>query len=1302
MKYDELSNSENSEKLRDYMKTAINAGIANEVTIEDIIHLKRSTMIRHMQEAIIPLRSARNRAETVIRQNIDNLYTYIDPNDDTAKKKFKDIINTLNENELWSIIQNRWSIIDFLHNYFGIAREAIKFKMIDFQPIIDKIEDDDDLKRTFVQSATQYKKFGTPISIFNLGRLFSHFEGDLAIRQELCDLFDMRFTLDEAKSLGLIDDATIEKKIKAYISEPIWKKLSDEDKKILTHRLMSDRGLMFRYSDFGSAIWTSEASDFVSKKIHTYMQRSKPDGGSVEGIMQYLEIDGSWRVHSSFLQSIQKNPATKLNVRDIEKLKQWSVLVVPSEKWFPLYVKIMETDVMQDEANLGITRAVLNGSAPWTVGWPKYEDFITYDDLYQELSRMPVWTRVFSEPEFAEFFAQSDDELTHTSPLDDENAKIKNVEESESNKDFAWLKAEIDKIDPERCDIVFKEGMTFVSTTWDGESGTWTIDSIDEGSNTLKIASSSIIEGPISFSDFLEGAKDQWFERIANIEDDNDLLRILEKYGVKSGTTINKNHDLAIESQVTNNKGKVETKEQVYKYFQSQSGGHIFVGGFKDGMVDLAEFSWTTSLADLQKKWNDGTLKDEDIDGNYTFRKVTYGAFVKYLKDNDMYATTDDLLVPRATAWYDPKDPKFNRDIVSAWTKNFGSVADMILAGKWLFQAVEHYFEKYSRLNASRISLRAWRMMGLPEDVLIQLQADEVASIKEIIQKYEDNFRWLNGPKARMRALKTVQNKHAQPEEVAAAILFMLKGYGQLYAEDNMHAQWSEAFINGLINACGITWSGLVEAKQKARDKARAMIGNEWENPREPTEEEMIWAFCKSMDGNFDKYPMAATLIKSLWWPSGYEAAWRKDGMTGAKEKWIRQAGDLVNARARSDHGLSALITHEYHTAIGSMESTAAKTPAPAYQVIPIVWALGWYTQYISTKANQEIKWYADAKGHSMHVFSFLRTKEENDIYRDTFLKAFDEIATNDEKTKIRSWINDIQLNDKNSLRYDDRKGMEKLGDKRKNAINGLADLWRKYCDQWLHDTLQGKNGWISEHAQTDPAVKKYAKQLSDIHHTNEGDAPPPSDNDWYIQQGYAFSPIVNYHEVDGKMLNSTDRMLKKIQIDPHSMAFRDTNHISRYWNPVVNMFGELRTTQMDPAVKKAQYMQYRKNVLTYFNDRLSARWSWEDKGGLEALRQQTYFRDFNAMGIDPKVIFEYGDPIYRIERNAEEDYNRWLSNMNLAENTHGISESVNNIMTKVLRPGSDGTGPAARGGPQDPSEAGSDVRLDGAPVDWS
>jgi len=58
---------------------------------------------------------------------------------------------------------------------------------------------------------------------------------------------------------------------------------------------------------------------------------------------------------------------------------------------------------------------------------------------------------------------------------------------------------------------------------------------------------------------------------------------------------------------------------------------------------------------------------------------------------------------------------------------------------------------------------------------MAQLQADEVSSVKEIIEKIQEKLKNLNGPVGRNKALHIAHNRNARPEEVGAAILHMVK-----------------------------------------------------------------------------------------------------------------------------------------------------------------------------------------------------------------------------------------------------------------------------------------------------------------------------------------------------------------------------------------------------------------------------------------------------------------------------------------------------------------------------------------------
>lgn len=580
------------------------------------------------------------------------------------------------------------------------------------------------------------------------------------------------------------------------------------------------------------------------------------------------------------------------------------------------------------------------------------------------------------------------------------------------------------------------------------------------------------------------------------------------------------------------------------------------------------------------------------------------------------------------------------------------SVADMMKGFSNLTHGIEHYFEKSSKLNASRFALSMGRKLNLPLDIMAQLQADEVSGVKEIIEKIQEKFRNLNWPIARNKALHIAHNKNARPEEVAASILYMVKGYGHLYAEDIAYAQWSESFINWLLNSCGFHGQALHDMKKKAREKSKVLLWNEAGS--DLSEEEMIWGFMKMMDGNYEKYPVAATLVKAMGGPSGFENAWRKDGFDGAYEKWIRQAWDLVNAEARVDHGLSALSTHEFHTAIGSMEKAAEKDPSPWIQTLPVVWALWGYSKYLSTKANQKIKWYADGKWHSLHAYSFLRTREDNELFRYTFRKALESIAP-EECANMDKWIKDLEYDNHDS----------KSAEKVKPAINGLAGLWRKYHARWLHDALQGKNMWLVENAQKDEKIKKYLNHIWAVHQNNWWDEPHGDDNGWYIQHGYSQSPILKAIDVDWITLNSMERTLRKIKLDSHQLRM-DKNHKERYWDPAVRIIKNLWKWSKDEAVKKAQYLQYRRDILSRFNEAFSSR---SEKAA--DLKKQEYYTELLDMGIDISVIFEPGWNIKKkLEKNAENDYKAWKNGGYQWWNATGSEiQSVKDTVGSVISP---------------------------------
>lgn len=1253
--------------VKDEMKLRAGKDGFSEITESDVGTYSHSKILYALQSKIGPLKAARERAKSVCERTFTDLYSIVPEGD------FDNQINLMDEITLWKILYSRITMYQFFQEYFGISRDQIQAKVYQFKDITENIPA---AKKQETQNAIiQYQKYGTPIPKYILENLFVSYGTTPAKRKILCETFDIDFTIRDAFTFWLITEASFEDYVRWHITKDVWDKLEKNEQEMALSAYRKTDSIRLKIGNLdGPELW-----NLLSDRALRSLMSTEAGYNLAQSIMigtkktwsiySKLIPNTEWKYHSSFLELIQKEFGEANKIKGIDNLRVWWILVFLSENNTEEYIQITNIDVpvpdpdMPDGTIPGIELAYLNGRTKWTVGLPKWHKKIGYDAFYDMLSNIQTNLHILSGDTFDSYKGSS---MTGLGILQDEAAQLKDVSLDETNHTLEWLVWELDSIDPEGKTVWFKVGTAFTAK-WQLDNGeeyewVWTIKTLNE--NNIIIQNGRYEEEEVTYKDFASVAGSQNLRRIENVGDDTAMIHALKSFGIDDHAKIDKKWDIVSHREENDGHGHHKEVATKFEFFQSEAGGHIRIWWFKNGQVFFGEFA-TTGLEKIQKAGNAGKLSDKQKHSFYDWQTMSYGQFLQYLKKSKLKATTENLLHPDATSRYKPQEPHLEGSLLSKMGQMW-SVADII---KWfgnLTHAVEHYFEKTSKLNASRVALAMGRKMWLSKDILAQLQADEVGSIKEIIEKYQEKLRNLNGPDGRNKALHMAHNKNARPEEVAAAMLHMLKWYGQLYAEDIAYAQWSESFITWFMNACGYTGDGLIEQKKKARDKAKTMIGDEGEDPREPTEEEMIWAFCKSMDGAYGENPIAATVVKAMGWPSGYEAAWRKDGTMGAIEKWVRQAGDLVNARARWDHGLSALMTHEYHTAIGSMQSTASKTPHPAYQTIPIVWALGGYSQYLSTKWHGEIKKYADGMGHSMHAFAFLRTHEDNKTYKDVFELALKDVASQTEVDKLNSWIHELE---KDGHTPPNKEKKEKIT----AAVNGIADIWRKYNSSWLHDNLQWKNTWLIEKANTNEAAKKYLKRFNEIHQNNDGDTPHSPDNDWYIQMGYAFSPLIESVEVEGQSIQTLWRTLKKVKINSQSMNFSDKNHIERFWNPAIEKVLELKKSQ-NTKLQRLQYFQYRKDIIKLFNDSVWAYYNGRPNW-LAALKSQWYARDFTQLGIDPAVIFTTWDFDMRVDRTAEADYQRFLGTTTSSYSTKSVDtynwaqQKLSNILTGVQNP---------------------------------
>jgi len=76
--------------------------------------------------------------------------------------------------------------------------------------------------------------------------------------------------------------------------------------------------------------------------------------------------------------------------------------------------------------------------------------------------------------------------------------------------------------------------------------------------------------------------------------------------------------------------------------------------------------------------------------------------------------------------------------------------------------------------------------------------------------------------------------------------------------------------------------------------------------------------------------------------------------------------------------------------------------------------------------------------------------------------------------------------------------------------------------------------------------------------------------------------------EYDGKMVLSVERSANKLKISPHNYDM-DKTQKERFWKPIVDKVDSVRHIS-DESIRRAQYMQYRFDILKQFRSAINVR----------------------------------------------------------------------------------------------------------------
>lgn len=794
---------------------------------------------------------------------------------------------------------------------------------------------------------------------------------------------------------------------------------------------------------------------------------------------------------------------------------------------------------------------------------------------------------------------------------------------------------------------------------------TWKVHAIDRANNTVDIMNSVWgIQKDVGLENILAMAKspEYGFKRvdlIAEADPKPFLDRLIHDHTAPASITLTDTGRLI---QKIRDEKTGQEKELELRRFQNAN-THIMVNHVKDGIVHYQGYKGKTT--------NKKTWKEEDL-GYDPVKTLSYWQFLKFLTKEKLKAKVEE---------HHDTDILHNKKVNTkgSFIKKFlqmQSYASMKLGIKTIFKWVKELLENNSKLDGSRFALSLARKLNLPEVVTARIFADIVRGSKEIIDKEKGTLSGLPWPKARWRCIEIAQNLDSRPEEVLAAIMFLVENYWLLYAEDvGIHQSivtkdliehwkpWSLMFFDSLVITTRM--GDLREMRQRAYKKAKTELIDSKDNEShlyEPTEEHMIHMILKDFDSASDKYPHASS-VKAVWGASTFKSIWKESGWNKAKEKANRDVVmDSIAWRVAKWVGF--LKSRELGSAVGAMDQIQEKDQNPEYQVVPFIWALGGFSRFLSGEQLQQLKNFWQTR-FTFHAFWYLRNGQANEAYRNCVIEAVRTLAEKRhpwDPEKAKKYV-DTFTRFVNNLNADSN-------NKREEAIEGLAEFWKKeyrtYGGQ-LHRMLQGMDWWLS--GRDDPVVARYKRA------TNAGFAEKDTDmtdhNTWYVEYGWTNSVAATYTTDGLRSIRSNLRNIKPSGNDATDISFVSFN-MERMWYPLfpmINSYRDIDSFNGDRQKQKAQYLLFRKEIIARFQGVLKTR----IKEYADVDKKKFYNRaeiaqtgsqySIASLWIDPRVLFDETLEV----RNEESDFQNWINSRPARVTTDDISASITGEVEHIL-----------------------------------
>jgi len=692
-------------------------------------------------------------------------------------------------------------------------------------------------------------------------------------------------------------------------------------------------------------------SDEIKKKIVEEINESKNDineeiYGSKDSILWKLEA--KWvneDINDSFIDYIKNDSRISESIKNqIDNLQDWNYMILNSEiDWIPTqYFKIDKVDTWTVKETKTIKYS--NITTTWWVSkyWdPEKKD---YQSFYKHLLK-------FSDPK-----SKTKIELLSSNEFDEKN--IDKIAEDDDIATKEELKKKLDLLDKDWIKIDLEN--TSVKINKQEQTIIWDI--IDIQGTQIKFDTWE----KASLSQFYLWFKDNSAKRIKKAE---SLEKSIENIKSSWSEIVWKYEDI----EIKNNKIIEKSKEKI------------------DGYKWVSEFIWNRKIIQIKKVYGSnidviyGDYKEPiGKDKAWTIDKavkarLSYTEFYDYILEN--------WCIPKSPIeWWEAEPEEDIKDFEqkSSWVKRWLgmlSPTEVIMSVEKIIDHVKNKLEYWNKLKSAKLSLKLWKIIPWidQDDLRSMVEAEDKKTMEELV----DNLTTIDSKFMIPKIEKILRNASAEPYEIEAAMMAVVKKYWTLYPKWLSDYRWTYIWYKK------IWWvpNDALFLKTKKECEDSKSDAKEKSAPVPFTEEYLVEQLLKEQANKDSKYrPKRRSKIHKEF--GNNMNLWIKDELEDGDDKTKK----LMTTTWRINYVIDEFANWTWANGIWWMENIWAKNWSPEeMHAIPFIMAITWMAQNFPQELVNNIVWKAYTTPYSELFFN--KDKNKINIFQNTVKKISEDLS---------------------------------------------------------------------------------------------------------------------------------------------------------------------------------------------------------------------------------------------------------------------------------------------------------------------